>query len=421
MDALDTILKTLEKNKFKVSTDTRKNILGSVYFGIKGENFDGNDFVKEALKKGAVLAVTQNSKIQSGNVVYVKDTLKTLQYVAKKYREFFNIPVIAIGGSNGKTTSKELLAEVLKTKFIVHKTEGSLNNHLGVPLTILSMNKNTEIGVFEIGANHPKEHLELLNILRPTHVLVTNNGMDHLEGFGSPKGSRKANKEIYDWAFVNKAEVFVNKKYKDLIEDSKKTKRILYPKEILKVAGSTPLSVVYKGEIYKTNFAGEYNIENINLAVSVGQYFKVDIKKALNTICRFTPSSNRSQLLKRKSIDFIVDCYNANPTSMLLSLESFMKSGSNKKGVVLGDMLELGKYSDKEHLKIVKYLIKQKLGCVVLVGKNFKKALKKTKTNFNWFENSILVEQWFKKQKFNDFTFLLKGSRGIKVEQILNV
>ena len=401
------ILAELEKNGWKVSTDTRKEISGSVYFALKGENFDGSQFVKEALDKGAVAAVTE-------------DTLETLQKVAKIYREKFNIPIIAIGGSNGKTTSKELVSEVLKTKYKIHATPENLNNHIGVPLSILAMKRDSEIGVFEIGANHPGEHTELLNILAPTVVVVTNNGMDHLEGFGSPEGVRKANKELYDYARESGAEAFVNKHNLELLEDSAVIeKRFLYPEQDKEIITATPLAIRFNDKAYVTHLAGHYNLENIELALSIGKHFHIDTEEAIKAICQYKPSSKRSEILERNGNTFIVDCYNANPSSMMLSLESFLKSTKSQRGIVLGDMLELGTYSDAEHEKIVKYLEKQNLDKVIFIGPHFKKALGTSSLKYQWFEDSATAGKWFKAQNFQKFTFLLKGSRGMKVERII--
>jgi UDP-N-acetylmuramoyl-tripeptide--D-alanyl-D-alanine ligase len=378
MNIGEKIFKELERCKFNISTDTRKDIVGSVYFALKGDSFDGNVFADVALQKGVIAVVTDkpdNLKIKNEKIFLVENVLKTLQEVAKIYRQSFDIPIITIGGSNGKTTSKELLQNVLKTKYKVHSTSGSFNNHFGVPLSILSMDKKTEIGVFEIGANHPLEHTELLNILQPTFAVVTNNGMDHLEGFSSPEGVRGANGEIYDWALSHKSKVFVNKKHTDLILDSKNNERILYPTEILKSADGEPLTIIWNEKTYKTKLFGNYNLENIELAVSVGQYFDISVSVALEAVCQYEPSGKRSEFQTKNNIDFIVDCYNANPTSMTLALESFLKSDKKPAGVVLGDMLELGKYSETEHKKIVEYVFRQKYDCVVFIGESFKKAL----------------------------------------------
>ena len=281
------------------------------------------------------------------------------------------------------------------------------------------MNKKTQIGVFEIGANHPNEHIELLNIINPTHVVVTNNGMDHLEGFGSPSGARKANKEIYDWALKNRVKVFVNKEHKDLMSDSKRNIRITYPEVNIKNTNQNPLTVVWKQKKYKTKMFGNYNIENVLLSVSVGKNFGVTVEEALKTICKYKPTSKRSQFLSKNKIKYIVDCYNANPTSVSLSLQSFIKSTNGPRGVILGDMLELGKYSASEHKKIASYVLKQKIDQVIFVGKNFKIAVGKTRKPHDWFPDSVSAKTWFDKQKFKSYTFLLKGSRGMKIEKII--
>jgi UDP-N-acetylmuramoyl-tripeptide--D-alanyl-D-alanine ligase len=281
------------------------------------------------------------------------------------------------------------------------------------------MKKETQIAVFEIGANHPGEHIDLLEILQPTHAMVTNNGMDHLEGFGSPEGSRKANKEIYDFALRNGVKVFVHKNHTDLMEDSKDNERILYPTEILKSVGVAPLTIIWNGKKYQTKLFGNYNLENIELAVSVGKYFDVAPAAALDAVCRYEPTGKRSEFRKKNGIDFVVDCYNANPTSMMMALESFLATGKKPKGVVLGDMLELGKYSESEHKKIVDFVSEQNFDRVIFVGENFKKVLKSTGKNHQWFANSDEAAVWFAKQNFSGHIFLLKGSRGMKIEKIL--
>lgn len=419
MNVVENIYSILENCNFNVSTDTRKNIKGSVFFAIKGENFDGNKFVKEALDKGALAVVTQSKVYKGKNIFVVKNTLKTLQDISSVYRQTFKIPIIAIGGSNGKTTSKELVRDVLRKEFEVHSTEGSFNNHLGVPLSILSMQKGTEIGVFEIGANHPNEHTELLEILRPTHVVVTNNGLDHLEGFGSEKGARIGNAEIYKWAKKNSAEAFVNKNKKDLLLDSKNCKRILYPTSKIDVNQTTPLTLCFKNKKYKTNLAGSYNKENIELATSIGESFGIKISDSLSIIQRYKPTLKRSQIISKNKNVYIVDCYNANPSSMKLSLESFFKSIKAPRGVILGDMLELGKYSKKEHRKILKLVESNKNSIVILIGNEFKKIINNKQKNIDWFINSEEAGKWFNSQKFKDYTFLLKGSRGMTVEKII--
>ena len=419
MSNADAILKELERCYYRVSTDTRLDLNGSIYFALKGENHDGNLFVQDALKKGAKAVVTDKKENAGENVFVVDSTLKTLQEVARKYREQFSIPIIVIGGSNGKTTSKDLISSVLETKYKIHRTKENLNNEIGLPLSLLNMGKKSEIGVFEVGANHAGEHLELMKILSPTIVVVTNNGLDHLEGFGSPEGVRKANKEIYDWALKNKVLAFVDKEQKDLVEDSERLERILYPEHKLEITNSAPLSIKFENKEYVTNLAGDYNLANIGLALSVGKHLNVNPDTALKAVCQLIPSPNRSQLVTKNGVRFVVDCYNANPSSMEASLSSFLKSTKGQKGVILGDMLELGKYSAEEHKKIVKHVSEQKLDCIVFVGPEFKKALENESLKHLWFPDSLKTKEWFIGEKFNEFTFLLKGSRGIKIERIL--
>lgn len=413
------IQKELEKNGYKISTDTRKDIAGSIYFALKGESFDGNNFVQDALNKGVSKVVSDNPDNKSDAVYIVDNVLKTLQDVANLYRKKFNIPVIVIAGSNGKTTSKDLVRDVLRNTYKVHATESSFNNAVGVPLSILSMKPDTEITVIEIGANHTGEHTELLKIIEPTHVVLTNNGMDHLEGFGSPEGVRKANKEVYEFARSHESKVFVNKNLSDLMEDSEGLNRVLYPDVYLKSLESALLTFELNGKKYETHLTGNYNIENIHLALSVGQYFDVTLDTALASICNYIPTGKRSQYLTKENIHFILDCYNANPTSMKLSLESFISNTPSLCGVILGDMLELGEYSQVEHSKIVEFVENQKLDCIVYVGENFKKALGDKINKFRWFPDSEKTREWFKTQDFKDHTFLLKGSRGMKIEKIL--
>ena len=290
---------------------------------------------------------------------------------------------------------------VLETSFKVHTTKSNLNNHIGLPLSILSMNKSTEIGIFEIGANHLGEHTSLLEILNPTHVIVTNSGLDHLEGFGLPANVEKANEEINEWARKHGAIIFAGSD------------------QGLKIVTSLPLTLTKDGKEYKTQMVGDYNLENINRALSVGLFFKINIERALKAINKYSPTEQRSQLLIRDGIHFVIDCYNANPTSMILSLESFVRSAVEPRGIILGDMLELGSYADEEHERIINFVNRQKLDTVVLIGKQFKQALNEKSFKNFWFEDSDSAREWFSKQKFTGYTFLLKGSRGMKVERIL--
>jgi UDP-N-acetylmuramoyl-tripeptide--D-alanyl-D-alanine ligase len=419
MNNISEIYSLVEKFDFNISTDTRTHLKGSVFFALKGENFDGNKFINEAIKKGASAVVTQDKSQKGKKIFVVKNTLATLQELAALYRDTFNIPVIAIGGSNGKTTSKELTSEALKVEYKIHSTVGSFNNHLGVPLSILSMKRDSEIGVFEIGANHPNEHTELLNILKPNFVVVTNNGLDHLEGFGGAKGARKGNAEIYKWAKKNKSQVFLNTNHPDLVADSRGNKVITYPNSKLIIEKETPLTIKFNNKVYKTNLAGKYNIENIHLAQTIAENFGLNTTSVLNSIRKYKPTLKRSQIEVKNGTNYIIDCYNANPTSMKLALESFFNSTSGPRGMILGEMLELGRFSKKEHKKIFDYIHNKKVEIIILIGEAYRKLVKSDFKNIRWFKNSADAGEWFRTQNFRKYTFLLKGSRGIRVEKVI--
>ena len=421
MDNIPLILKELEGCQFKISTDTRKDVSGSIYFALKGQSFDGNTFIDNVLEGGAVGAVTDNPSLTGSKIYLVDDVLKALQTIARTYRNLFSIPIIVIAGSNGKTTSKELIREILKTKYRVHSTSRNLNNHVGVPLSILSMDRDTEIAIFEIGANHPGEHLELLEILNPTMVVITNNGMDHLEGFGSPLGVRKANKEVYDWALSHNRVAFVDKNNPELMEDSVGLERMLYPSHKLSVTNSIPLSFTLENTEYATNLVGNYNIENIHLALAIGTHFGISPDTASKAVSKYGASIQRSQFVEKNNINFIVDCYNANPSSMHLALQSFLETAREPRGIILGDMFELGPYTDTEHQKIVDCISKESLSCVIFIGNHFKNSLSGVEFKYHWFPNSEEAQKWFAKQEFGNFTFLLKGSRSMKIEKILDL
>ena len=422
MREIDKIWSKLEEVSFQIGTDTRKNLEGKIFFALQGENFDGNDFVEQAIRSGASGVVCSDKQFEGlENSFVVENTTKTLQEIANKYRKKFDIPVIAIGGSNGKTTSRELIHAVLNSKFNTHTSEGNFNNHIGLPLSILTMKSGSELAVFEIGANHAQEHTRLLQILEPTHVLVTNNGLDHLEGFGSPLGARKANKEIFDWAKTFEIEAFVNKNHQDLLEDSEGLKRIMYPDSNGEVLKTAPLEFEYNDTKIKTRLFGSYNLENIYSALAIGKYFGIEESQALDVISKYQPKQKRSQIIRQGKNVLIVDCYNANPSSIKLALESLLSNTPSSLGVVLGDMLELGDYAHEEHKKILNMLNSAKLAMVVLIGPEFKKALSSINLKCNWFENSLSAKQWLEQQDLGDMTILLKGSRGMRVEEAFDL
>lgn len=404
-----------------ISTDTRTLAPGDVYVGLKGENFDGNAFVKDALEKGARLAIIDNPtyKIDERCIV-VENSLLTLQRLATIYRHTFSIPVLALGGSNGKTTTKELAAGVLSTKYHVHTTKGNLNNEIGVPLTLLAMPRDTEIAVIEIGANHPGEHIVLMNIASPTHVLVTNNGMDHLEGFGSIEGVRTANKEIFDEAKKKAAFAFVNKSLVDLIEDSDGLTRILYPEHAYASTSGLYAGLTYGGTTISSELFGSFNEANILAAIAVGEKFEVPLNEIVEAIASYQPTLKRSQVIKKEGYTLIVDCYNANPTSMELSLSDFFTATpAGNRVVIIGDMFEVGESEAEAHKKILE-LVAGKADAhdiVMCVGPRF--SLHTADFPFHFFLSPAEAKYFFDTLNLMDKKIFLKASRGMRLENIL--
>ncbi len=412
--------KILQNNKFNISIDTRNIKVGDVYIGIKGENFDGNKFASDAINKGASLAIVNSGISEDEKYIIVDDTHKILSDLANYHRNQFNIPIIAIGGSNGKTTTKELINAVLNKKYKTHVTNGNLNNDIGVPLTLLAMPMDTEIAIIEIGANHALEHTKLMNIISPTCALVTNNGADHLEGFGSMAGARKANKEIYDWSLKNNIPVFINKNILDLLEDSKGCNKIIYPKEIYKSNSSLYAGVIYSDTIFETSLFGSYNEPNILAAISVGEYFNVEINKIKEAISEYVPTLKRSQLIKTDDYTFILDCYNANPTSMELALQDFFSQTINEKRIVLiGDMFELGDEEDKSHtdiLILLSSLIKND-DEVIIIGPRFYRN--RANFQYKFFEDVPIAREYFNALSLKNRFIFVKASRGTKIEEVI--
>lgn len=417
------IYEVFKKHK-KVSTDTRQIEPNSIFFALKGENFNANQFAQEALDKGAAFVVIDEKEYQvDGRCILVDNVLETLQKLAQLHRNNLDIPFIAVCGSNGKTTTKELLYAVLSEKYKTFATKGNLNNHIGVPLSILSIPEQTQMAVIEIGANHIQETADLCTIAMPDYGLVTNNGKDHLEGFGSIEGVRKANGELYEW--LNKADgtAFVNAHHEDLMLDSKGIYRKTYgalPKVDYKIQAYSEgifAGAMVNGKTMVSKLAGDFNFDNLATAIAVGLYFDVSLSKIKHAIENYIPSLNRSQIVQKNSTTYWVDCYNANPSSMQLAIESFAKLNEKNKVVILADMLELGDYSDSEHELIVNLLGTLSFEKVILVGKYFGKFASKIQALH--FEKTADAAEWFQQQNWNDHTILLKGSRGYKLEQLL--
>jgi UDP-N-acetylmuramoyl-tripeptide--D-alanyl-D-alanine ligase len=414
------------KNHPVISIDNRKVERGCIFVGIKGEKFDGNAFALSALEAGAAYAIIDNEMyFVDERTILVKDTLEALQQLANYHRKTFDIPFIAICGSNGKTTTKELTYAVLSTTYKTFATKGNLNNHIGVPLTLLSIPPDTEMAIIEIGANHLEETYSLCKIAEPDFGVVTNNGKDHLEGFGNIENVITANAELFKWLDENNGTAFVNTRYPDLVKASGGVRQMNYGFEL---ADHFPFSIL-PGELaaikcmnpeleISSQLFGQFNCDNIATAAVIGHYFEVPAAEIKSAIGNYKPGMNRSQILVTNNITFYVDCYNANPSSMQLAIDSFVQSAATPKGVVLADMLELGTYSLEEHTAIIKQLSTLELDKIILVGKYF--GMLKDLVPSVHFEKTEDATAWFSQQDFSGWSFLLKGSRGYTLEKLIN-
>lgn len=397
-----------------------------MFFAIKGENFDANTFAKEALDLGALFVVIDNeSYFIDERTILVKNSLETLQELAKFHRDYLGLPIVALTGSNGKTTTKELINVVLSKKFKTKATIGNLNNHIGVPLTLLSFTKETEIGIVEMGANHQKEIEFLCQIAQPDFGYITNFGKAHLEGFGGVEGVIAGKSEMYQYLAANQKTVFVNLEDAIQVEKSKGIKSFTFGVKnqnadlnIQKIEANPFVIINYNDFQIESHLIGLYNSNNINAAVAIGKYFEVpesDIKSAIEN---YIPANNRSQMMQKGSNEIILDAYNANPSSMSVAITNFLQLDKKNKIMILGDMFELGDESLYEHKVIVDSLANQKQALCFLIGKSFY-ANKISNENIQFFETFDLFAEYLKKYEFNSNTILIKGSRGMALERSL--
>lgn len=406
----------------KVSTDTRKIEKDSIFFALKGANFNGNAFAAQALESGAAFVVIDEAAYKvSDKCLLVEDVLTALQQLARLHRRTLNIPVIAITGSNGKTTSKELVNAVLSKKYKTYATVGNLNNHIGIPLTLLSLSKDIELAVVEMGANHQKEIEGYCQYAEPNFGLITNIGKAHLEGFGGMEGVKKGKGELYQYLNATGGKVFLHSSNETLKSITNLKDPVTYanPGDYYQAEylDSNPV-VRFKaenGEEIVTHLAGGYNYDNIVAALCIGKYFGVDAKVANNAIREYNPTNNRSQIVKTERNTLIMDCYNANPSSMKVAIENFNQASFPNKIAVLGDMFELGEDSAKEHAAIGELLSQCDIHKVLLCGKWMVEA-KKNNPTAEYFESKDALVSYIKSQSFSNATVLLKGSRGMGLE-----
>jgi UDP-N-acetylmuramoyl-tripeptide--D-alanyl-D-alanine ligase len=408
-----------------ISTDTRQIGDGVLFFALKGANFNGNEFAGKALEAGAAFSILEEERYKvNDRCILVKDVLVTLQELANYHRRQFDIPFIAVTGSNGKTTTKELIYSVLSTTYKTHATKGNLNNHIGIPLTLLSIPLGTEIAVIEMGANHQKEIESYCQYTEPTHALITNIGKAHLEGFGGVEGVKKGKGELYDYILAHNGVAFVNSSDPILMSLSKFSRPVLYPGKNdfyhCELVESTPF-VKYEsaeGKLIDTKLTGRYNYNNIAAALCIASYFKVPADKANEAIQNYTPDNNRSQFVKKGSNEILLDAYNANPSSMQAAIENFNRLNKKNKVILLGDMFELGEESDSEHTALGKLLSVCNFKKIILCGKNMKYAAAEL-SHAEYFETKPELITYLQNNKITDSSILIKGSRGMGLETTL--
>ena len=404
---------------YLVDTDTRAIRKNTLFFALKGAHFNGNKFANAALENGADYAIIDEKEFQiNDKTILVANVLDTLQRLASYHRLQLKTPIIALTGSNGKTTTKELINCILSQKYNTTATKGNLNNHIGVPLTLLSMTPKTEIGIVEMGANHQKEIAFLCAIAQPDFGYITNFGKAHLAGFGGIEGVIKGKSELYAFLKENKKTVFVNNNDKIQVEKTKDIKSVCFNDENLQFIEVNPfVKLHYKNTSIHTNLIGKYNYTNIAAAVTIGAYFKVSASKIKEALEKYTPKNNRSQIIETLNNKIILDAYNANPSSMTVALENFASIKAESKVVILGDMFELGEESSKEHQAIIDLATSLNFDKKLFVGENFNLG----NTNELQFKSYEHLEEYLKKNPLEKQSILIKGSRGMRLERILDI
>lgn len=407
----------------RVSTDTRKLPKDCLFVALKGPNFDGNTFAKEALKSGAKWVVVSDAGLaKEEGCLYVKDTLLALQQLANHHRHQLSIPVLGITGSNGKTTTKELVHAVLKQKYRCYATEGNLNNHIGVPLTLLNTPKDTEILVVEMGANRLNDIGELCQIAEPTHGLITNIGKAHLEGFGGGDGVLRAKSQLFQWLLEHKGTAFINSRAEALKNMARRFEHPVFYPDKGDYYHASPITAdpfveleAENGQKVKTQLMGMYNFENIAAALCIGKFFEVPDKKANEGVASYVPGNNRSQIVEKGSNYIILDAYNANPSSMKAAIENFAALQRPNKVMILGDMMELGEESVKEHHDLGRLIAKYDFDKLIFCGIHIIPALDNNSEGIH-FETREMLMNYLKGKKFENTTFLIKGSRSMGLE-----
>ena len=412
----------------QITTDSRNCPKGSIFFALKGDKFDGNQYAGKALASGCVYAVIDNPDYYIGErTILVDNVLKTLQQLAHHHRKVLGLPIIGITGTNGKTTTKELLAAVLSTKFNLLYTEGNFNNHIGVPLTLLRLTHDHEMAVIEMGASHPGDIKELVDIVHPNYGIITNVGRAHLEGFGSFEGVIRTKGELYDYIRRSKGKIFIKKENEYLQSIAKVIEQITYrnwddPFASGQVVSCDPFLVFnwkQQGKLHtvETHMIGSYNLDNVLAAVAVGRFFKIPAERISRAIAAYEPTNNRSQFKKTDNNELIIDAYNANPSSMKVALDNFITMPVQPKAIILGDMRELGPTSDELHAEVVEQIKKGQFDKVFLCGEHFSKVGKE----FSPFATTEAMVEELRKQPLKGYHILIKGSHSMGLEKLADI
>lgn len=412
----------------QITTDSRNCPKGSIFFALKGDKFDGNQYAGKALASGCVYAVIDNPDYYIGErTILVDNVLKTLQQLAHHHRKVLGLPIIGITGTNGKTTTKELLAAVLSTKFNLLYTEGNFNNHIGVPLTLLRLTHDHEMAVIEMGASHPGDIKELVDIVHPNYGIITNVGRAHLEGFGSFEGVIRTKGELYDYIRRSKGKIFIKKENEYLQSIAKGIEQITYGNGDDAFASGQVVScdpfLVFnwkqQGKLHtvETHMIGSYNLDNVLAAVAVGRFFKIPAERISRAIAAYEPTNNRSQFKKTENNELIIDAYNANPSSMKVALDNFITMPVQPKAIILGDMRELGPTSDELHAEVVEQIKKGQFDKVFLCGEHFSKVGKK----FSPFATTEAMVEELRKQPLKGYHILIKGSHSMGLEKLADI
>lgn len=408
------------KANFNFTTDSRKISSGCVFFALKGDNFNGNSFAIKALEQGASYAVVDESLGTDNRLILVDDVLTYMQELAHFHRKCFDIPVIAICGSNGKTTTKNLIYRVLAKKYKTHCTQGNFNNHIGVPITLLEMPQDAEVAIIELGTNSPGEIAELCSITNPNYGLITNIGKEHLEGFGTLEAVAKEESEIYHYLLKNKGTAFINADDDWLSRMSRGLEnKVLFTKADCKIETLVPtIQFSYKNVSFTSSLMGDYNLDNILTAIAIGEHLQVDLQDIRDGIAEYQPDNNRSQLIQKGTNAILLDAYNANPSSMQVAISNFAKMPQIQKVLILGDMFEMGPTANQEHDELLQWCSQFGFTKTYTLGDHF--AAISVNSGISTPSSMEELGEEIKTVDYQNTAFLIKGSRGMKMERVVD-